>query len=150
METQKINLAVVLAIALTGIIVSALAAGLLMAYQSVPNYGKVKAVNIGVFWDQACTQNVTVIDWGFLKPGAVADFKIYIKNEGNTPISLNITTQNWSPASAKDYLMLSWNCEGQVLNATESVEAVLTLSVSTEVAISEFAFDIVVTGIEHS
>lgn len=149
-ETQKINLTIALAIALTGIAVSAVTTGLLAAYQSVPNRGNVKAIIVGVFWNEACTENVTFINWGFLEPGVTANFTVYVKNGGNIPIILNMTTENWSPTSAKDYITLKWNCEGRVLNATRSLLAVITLSVSTEVTITEFAFDIIITGTEHS
>ncbi|MEM2971642.1 MAG: hypothetical protein QW270_04385 [Candidatus Bathyarchaeia archaeon] len=150
METQKINAATILAIAFTGIIVSALAAGLLMAYERVPNYGYLKAVGVGVYWNEACTNNVTSIDWGFLSPGTPATREIWIKNTGNTRIKLNMTTESWNPIQAKNYITLSWNCEGQVLDATNSIKAVLTLSVSTQIDIDEFAFDIIITGIEYT
>jgi hypothetical protein len=152
METQKINAAVVLAIALTGIIVSALAAGLLAAYQRVPNQGIVKAIGVGVYSDTACTQNLTFINWGFLEPGASYTRDVWIKNIGNSRISLNMTTESWNPISAKDYIILRWDREGQVLDATQSVKAVLTLSVLTGITatnITDFSFTIVITGTEY-
>lgn len=79
METQKLNIAAVFAIALTAMVVTALATSLLMAYQRVPNYGSVKALNIGVYSDAACTNNLTSINWGFLEPGANASKEIWIK-----------------------------------------------------------------------
>jgi len=153
MEAQKLNIAAILAIALTGIVVSALAAGLLTNYQRVPNQGYVKAVGVGVYWDAACTQNVTSINWGFLEPGTTSTKQVWIKNIGNTQISINMTTENWSPTNARNYLTLVWNREGWILNATQSVQAVLTLSVLstiTETDIVEFSFDIVITGTETS
>lgn len=150
METQKINAATILAIAFTGIILSALAAGLLMAYERVPNHGYLKAVGVGVYWNEACTDNVNSIDWGLLNPGATATKEVWIKNEGNTRIKLNMTIENWNPDQTKNYITLSWNCEGRVLDAASAVKANLTLSVSTQVNINEFSFDIIITGIEYT
>ena len=150
MSMQKIHVGVILAIAMTGIVVSALAASLLSSYQTVPNAGDVKAVGVGVYWDSDCTDNVTSIDWGFLEPGATANVTVYIKNEGNIPVVLGMTTDNWDPTSASDYMTLSWNRESHVLNPG-SVQAILTLSVSSEIdGVTNFSFDITITGIENA
>ncbi|RLI11174.1 hypothetical protein DRO25_02420 [Candidatus Bathyarchaeota archaeon] len=152
MAMQRVPVGVVFTIAVAGIIASVLAAGLLMAYQRVPNSGNVKTVGVGVYWDNACTNNVTSIDWGFLEPGATVNKTVYIKNEGNTPMVLNITTDNWNPASASENITLSWNREGYVLNTTAPVvQAILTLSVSPNISgVTSFSFDIIITGTEQT
>jgi hypothetical protein len=150
MAMQRIGVGVIFAIAMTGIVVSVLAASLLMAYQRVPNAGNVKAVGVGVYRDSDCTSNVTSIDWGFLEPGATANVTVYIKNEGNIPVVLNMATDNWYPTSASDKITLSWNRESYVLNSG-SVQAVLTLSVSPNIeGVTSFSFDIIITGTEHA
>jgi len=152
MAMQRVPVGVVFTIAVAGIIASVLAAGLLMAYQRVPNSGNVKTVGVGVYWDNACTNNVTSIDWGFLEPGATVNKTVYIKNEGNTPMVLNMTTDNWNPASASENITLSWNREGYVLNTTAPVvQAILTLSVSPNISgVTSFSFDIIITGTEQT
>ncbi|MGQ9538267.1 MAG: hypothetical protein ACUVTE_01580 [Candidatus Bathycorpusculaceae bacterium] len=153
METQKFNIAAIFAIALTAMVATALAASLLMAYQRVPNYGSVKALNIGVYSDSACTNNLTSIKWGFLEPGAETSKEIWIKNIGNTKITLNMTTEGWNPNFASDYIELSWDVEGQVLNVNQTVKAVLSLFVSTDVeetGLTGFRFDIVIKGTEYT
>jgi len=152
MAMQRVPVGVVFTIAVAGIIASVLAAGLLMAYQRVPNSGNVKTVGVGVYWDNACTNNVTSIDWGFLEPGATVNKTVYIKNEGNTPMVLNMTTDNWNPASASENITLSWNREGYVLNTTAPVvQAILTLSVSPNISgVTNFSFDIIITGTEQT
>jgi hypothetical protein len=154
MAMQKIPIAAVLAIAITGIVLSVLAAGLLVAYQSVPNTGSVKAVGVGVYWESSCTNNVTSIDWSFLEPGDVVSKTVYIRNNGNVPETLNMTTDNWNSEAASTYLTLTWNREGYVLGTSEStrvVQAILTLSVSSSVSgVAGFSFDIIITGTEQS
>jgi hypothetical protein len=153
MAMQKIPVGVIFAIAITGLVLSVLAAGLLVGYQSVPNTGNVKAIGVGVYWDSSCTNNVTSIDWGFLEPGAVVNKTVYIRNNGNVPETLSMTTDNWDPASASTNMTLRWSREGYVLGTSQStrvVGAVLTLSVSSSIAgVTSFSFDIIITGTEQ-
>jgi len=149
---QKIQVGVILTLAITVLFVSVFATTLLTSFQRVPNGGNVKAVGVGVYWDSACTNNVTSIDWGFLDPGQSANRTVYVKNHGNTPIVLNMTSENWTPSSARNYIIFSWNREGYVLNTTVPVvQVVLTLSVSSNISgITNFNFDIIITGTEQT
>jgi len=150
MAMQKIHVGAILAIAMTGVVVSVLAASLLMAYQSIPNTGNVKGVGVGVYWDSDCTNNVTSINWGFLEPGATDNVTVYIKNEGNIPVTLSMTTDTWDPTSASENITLTWNRESYVLDPG-SVQAILTLSVSSDISgVIEFSFNIVITGTEYA
>jgi hypothetical protein len=150
MSMQKIPVGTTLAIALTAIVISALAAGLLSTYQRIPNDGNVTAIGVGVYWDSACTNNVTTMSWGLLQAGEVYSQTVYIQNKGSTSLTLNMTTSNWNPASASNFITLTWNREGYVLNTTVPViQTLLTLSVSSNISgIQEFTFDITITGIE--
>jgi len=154
MSMQKIPLGVVAAIVLIGTALTAVAASLLMAYQSVPSTGSVKGVGVGVYSDSSCNNNVTSIDWGFLEPGATINKTVYIRNNGNVPLTLNITTNGWNPMSAHNYITLIWNREGYVLGTTQSTRVIqtsLSLSVSSNTSgITTFSFDIIVTGTEHA
>ncbi|MDH5449098.1 MAG: hypothetical protein OEX01_08900, partial [Candidatus Bathyarchaeota archaeon] len=70
-------------------------------------------------------------------------------NEGNIPMTLNMTTDNWNPSSASTYITLSWNSEGSQVSADSVLETILTLSVSSGISeIDSFSFDITITGIE--
>lgn len=151
MAMQKVHVGAILAVAATMIVVSVLAASLLAAYQRIPNTGNVKKVGVGVYWDEACIVNVTSIDWGFLEPGTVANVTVYIQNEGTTPVMLNMTTDNWSPVLAQNYITLTWNLEGSVLNSGDIFQAVLTLSVSSDISgVTNFTFDITISGTEYT
>ncbi len=154
MEAQKANITIILVAALTGILVSVLAADLLASSQRIQTSGSIaKTVNIGVYSDSACTQNLTNINWGSLAIGGSTTQTIWIKNLGNTRVRLNMTTDNWSSATARSYISLSWNVEGTTLNAASSVQATLTLTVSTAIAgtgITSFSFDIIITGTEYT
>jgi hypothetical protein len=151
MALQKINISIILIVGAL-VAVSALVSGLLIASQTIPNTGNVKAVGVGVYSDSGCSQKVLSIPWGTLDPGETSDETVYIRNEGNTAVVLSITTENWSPASASSDITLSWNLEqGYVLDPAESVETVLTLSVSSSISgVESFTFDIIITGTEST
>ncbi|MEM1540104.1 MAG: hypothetical protein QXJ07_01805 [Candidatus Bathyarchaeia archaeon] len=152
MEAPKSNLALVFAIALAAMIVTALAASQL-ALQKIPSSGSVKTLRVAVFQDAECKQNLTFIDWGLVEAGKGYQRVIWIKNIGNTPVKLNMTTESWSPPEAKAHITLSWDRERLVLNGGQAVNATLRLDVSTSVAqtnIMEFSFTIVITGAESS
>jgi len=151
MALQKTQISIILVVGAL-VAVSALVSGLLIASQTIPNTGNVKAIGVGVYSDSVCTQEVLSIPWGTLGPGETSDKTVYIRNEGNVAVVLSITAENWSPASASSYITLGWNLEeGYVLSHGQSVEAVLTLSVSSNVSgVESFTFDIIITGTEST
>jgi len=117
--------------------------------RTISNTGSIKAIGVGVYWDQACTNPVSSINWGILEPGSNVNRTVYIRNEGNTAARLAMATSNWSPSNASSYIALSWDYGGQTLNVIEVIQVTLTLSVSTDIAgITNFSFDITITASE--
>jgi len=51
-----------------------------------------KSVNLGVFSDSACTNQVAQIDFGSQKAGAYAYKELYLKNTGNANVTLSWTS----------------------------------------------------------
>jgi hypothetical protein len=149
MAMQKVSVTAILAIAMAGIVASVLATSLLTTHQTLPSSGLLKAVGVGVYWDNAFTNNVTSIDWGYLTPGSTANKTVYVKNNGDIRETLNMTTSNWS-SGAYGNITLSWNREGQLLDPGSYVQAVLTLSVSSSISsVTSFSFNIIIAGTEH-
>jgi archaellum component FlaG (FlaF/FlaG flagellin family) len=145
MAMQKATMGAVLAIAVMGLMVSAL--GALVATRTISNSGSITAVGVGVYSDSGCTTALSAISWGTLNPGDVKTYTMYVKNTGNVPVTLNMTVGNWNPLSASSYITLTWNQEKYVLPAGQVVQAVLTLSVSSSVSgVTSFSFDITITG----
>jgi hypothetical protein len=109
----------------------------------------VTAVNVAVYSDSALTQTCILIDWGLVLPGDQTDKTIYVKNNGNVPATLKMTTTNWEPQYANQYITLTWKQENYTLNPNDVVPAELTftLSLLTE-NITNFAFTTIITGTE--
>ena len=144
---QKSNLrmfflTVLLALA-SGVVVS----GLLTRSISIPSSGVIKAINVDVYWDVGCTQNVTGIDWGTPAPGDVVNNVVYIKNGGTSLVTLSMLSSGWDPAGAGSFLSLTWDREGATVDAGGVVQASLSLDVSGAITgITDFSFDIVIEG----
>jgi archaellum component FlaG (FlaF/FlaG flagellin family) len=122
-------------------------AGLLSVNQAIPSSGSVTAVNVGVYSNYACTQNLTSINWGTISPNSSSTKTIYIKNTGNTQLTLGMTKTNWNPVSADGLITVTWNREGTNLNPGQVSTATLTLSISESISgITDFNVDVVITG----
>ncbi len=116
--------------------------------QTFSNTGSVRAIGVGVYWDQDCTDAVSSISWGTIEPGTSVDRTIYIRNEGNTAATLSMTTSNWNPTEASSYITLVWDYADQTLSVDQVIQVELTLSVSPDISgINNFSFDITITAI---
>jgi hypothetical protein len=147
MEMRKLSTGTVIAVALTGLFLTMITAGVLVASQTVQSGGTITAINVGVYSDSGCTQNCTSIDWGTLAPTNSTTRTIYVKNTGTIPVTLSMTTLSWVPSNANTYLALTWNRQNYALAAGSSVSATLTLTASASAGnITTFSFDIVITG----
>jgi len=115
--------------------------------RTISNTGSVKAVGVGVYWDQAATNPVSSINWGLLEAGSNTNKTVYIRNEGTTATLLSLTTSNWSPTNASNYMTLGWDYSGQTLNVNDIIQVKFTLSVSASVSgITSFSFDITISA----
>ena len=143
----KPNLVLLLATISVALISGLAVSGILSTSRTVGTSGTVKAINVEVYWDSECTQVVSDVDWGFCEPNSTVEKTVYVKNNGNAPMTLNMSYSGWSPAEAGDYISLTWNQEGTQIAADAVVQAILTLSISdTITGITEFSFNIVIEG----
>lgn len=149
MASQRISSLIFLTVITMAIGAVVLGSGILFGSQTITNQGNVNAIGVGVYSEAACTNNVSSINWGYVEPGSTKNFTIYIRNEGNVPMKLNMTTEQWNPISASTYLSLRWDREAILVPASSVVKTVLTLHVSPDtVEISSFTFDIIIIGTE--
>lgn len=104
-------------------------------------------VGVGIYWDQACTNRTLSLDWGLIAPGSNSTVMVYVRNEGDSAVSLWMATSNWTPSVASGYMTLSWTYSGRILSAYEVIPVELILNVYPTVSgISDFGFDIVITA----
>ena len=146
MAMQKATIGAIVVLVYVGVIVSAL--GTLVATQTVTNTGSITAVGVGVYSNSGCTTVLSTIPWGTLNPGSTSTYTIYVKDTGDTAVTLSMVTSGWNPSTASNYITLTWNQNGTTLQASNSVAALLTLSVSSSISssITSFSFNITITG----
>jgi len=143
----KATIAVVALILLSGFMLAQVMSAIQIS-RTISNVGTLKlSVDIGVYWDASFTNRTTAINWGTLDPGTTKSFSIYIRNEGNSALTLSMSTSNWSPSTASNYITLNWNYNGQTVNPNGYVGVTFTLTVSNSIAgVSSFSFDISLVG----
>lgn len=119
------------------------------ARRAFSNTAVVKSVNIGVYWDVACSKPVaTGIDWGIIEPGTNKTVVLYVRNEGNWETSLSIQAANWSPLQAEQFMSLTIDYQDQPFKNGDVRQATLILSVAQETRdVDFFSFDVIIEAI---
>ena len=104
-------------------------------------------IEIDVYSDSACTEPISSVEWGSIEAGRSKDRIVYVKNNGDHEVSLSLSTDDWSPSSASQYMQLSWDYDGSVLQKGAVEQIMITLTVSSSISgVSNFNFNIVITG----
>ena len=146
-NSKRVMLFVVTACLIGMVVGSAVTFAVLQRSYSIPTAGMVIGVNVGVFADPTCTQNLTAISWGSVYPGESVSRVVYVKNTGNVPITLSMTTAGWNPAAANGPISIAWDREGVSLTSGQVVVATITLLMSPSISgITDFSVTIVITG----
>jgi hypothetical protein len=105
------------------------------------------SAEIGVYSNPQCTTPLTSLSWGTLEPGGSQTRDCYIKNEGDTALTLSLETSNWNPTEAASHLTLNWNYNENPVDPDAVVHVTFTLSVSPNIqGITSFSFDINIVG----
>ena len=103
------------------------------------------SVTVGVYEEAECTTEVSSINWGDLEPGASNNITVYIKNLGTSETTLYLSTQNWSPSEAQNYLSIDWDYDDSPLDSDAILPVQLTITVSTDITdIDTFSFEIII------
>jgi len=145
MSMQKAVAGTIITVAIIVMMTSALA--LLQPSTTITNTGAIEALNVGVYQDSACTQSLTALNWGTLRPGTSANRTIYVKNTGNAALTLNMTATAWNPPTASSYITLAWDRQGSLLAPGNKVTALLILSVSADVnGFTDFNCTTIISG----
>lgn len=137
---------------ITGIIVAAVVlaqvTGVFKRAFPLPSTASLKAIKVGVFWDANATSPITAIAWGVIEPGDMVNKTVYIQNQANVQTFFTLTTNNWQPENASDFIALNWNYTGDLVPVNGIIRVELTLSVAlTIVDIENFSFDIIITAV---
>jgi len=106
--------------------------------------GRIITLGIECYSEPECINKLTLINWTDLIAGYTYNYTIYLRNEGNSPVTLEMWSQNWEPDIAVSYFNLTWNYNGSVINPQEVREIVLYLETGYPTEFVEFSFEIVI------
>ena len=121
---------------------------ILRTQKTLGGMGTIKSIGVNVYWDQQCTNVTDSLNFGEMEPDSSKNFTLHLRNEGNIPLTLSMTSENWNPSNATSYMLLTWNREGEQVSPDEVLEFVVALSVFQNVTgINSFSLDIVIAGI---
>ncbi len=155
MAQRKLPIGTLIALAATGLFLtiltsSTIISGVVISSRAISSGGTISSMNVEIFNNNDCTQFCNNINWGALTPGDSITQTIYIRNSGNKPITVFMTTENWSPMNASTYLTLNWDKENTNLNPGQVTLASLTLTSESDInSLTDFDFDIIITGVEQ-
>lgn len=113
----------------------------------IPSTAIVKTIGVDVYLDSELTTPVVNIDWGILEPGENKNFNVYVVNHGNVPIVLSLTTENWQPANASNFITVTWNYDRYPIAVSGYTYVTFTLHVDpATTGIDSFSFTIMIVG----
>lgn len=137
---------ILLSVVLLGLIIVSVRS-IYQTSSTISSVGTFKAIGVQVYCYDASTRRVDAIEWGTLMPGSQKSFTVYVANEGNLPLTLSMSTSNWNPPIASNYLTLTWSYTGETINPDTTIEVTLTLTVSESITgVYNFNFDITAVG----
>ncbi len=147
---KKISIIAIIAFALIGMALTYSIAGLVTLQkalapknESLLSSGNIAAQDLTIYADSNCSQVLESLNWGTIMPGDNVTKEIKIKNTGDTPVVLNMTTTGWKPKNVDRQITVSWDKEGKVLNPHQMVKATLRLTVAENAtAVSNFTVSI--------
>ena len=119
-------------ILITALVSFTIVFGLASLHLSIPSQGTIKTNGVAVYWTPNYDNKTTTIDWGFIRPGSSENVVLYIQSLSNHPVFLNLSTSTIEPSSISEYLTLSWNYDGTLLDPAQTITVTLSLSLSDE------------------
>lgn len=150
-KEQKAAIAVtIILITLMG--ANAIAVSVIQWQSTITNSSGVKTSSplITYSGDTTKSSELTSIDWGFLYPDSYKTYVFSVYNDHpQNDMELYFIVDNWSPKEAQDYIKLECTFQEDNLSPKNITRVTIRLTVSEDVKnVTEFSFDIIITGIQ--
>ena len=145
-KNKGMKIAYTLLLALMLIEVSVFSFAIYQPFKRVSAGGTIQGEGVDLFYDSACTDNVTLLDWGDVIPGTETVWVLYLKNVGNVNGTFYVYTGNWSSPIADQYLTFSWNyTAGMIVEPDIAIPVEFVLACDPDVDnFKDFSFDILI------
>ena len=114
---------------------------------SISGTGSITGVGVSIYSDAQGQVSLNAINWGNVPPSGSVTTSIYVKSTGNTPITLYLSTANWTPASIASKLTLTWNYNNATLQPGSIARIDLTLAATTDAPQgTSFTYNMIITA----
>ena len=146
---------VVVAIVLISILLVASTAAvtyaLLSSQGKIGSNGRIVVIGLKVT-AVGSSADLTSIEWGDLAAGSTATRQISVINNGTIPTTLSMSTGDWIPLIAQQYISITWNyASGTVLQPGASQTVTITINVNQYVTgVNTFTNTIYIIATQHS
>jgi len=148
---KKKWLAVLVAVCVVSLVSTAIVLAIAPKTLTVPTTGIIvqkpdPQVNLGIYSDLECTEELTQIVWGEIVEGSTTNVTVYIKNECTLQLTLFQNTTNWIPVGASSDVTFGWDYTGDPIGLDSVEEIILGLAVDSESIFETFSFDLEITA----
>ena len=113
----------------------------------LPSVGTIKTIHVETYWDPNGENRRETLSWDEIKIEKLGwdeiktepvSTTLYVKSASNFRVTLNIFPTDWSPVEISDYITISWDYNGTIINPGEIIPVTMTLSVSSSDAFIKY------------
>ena len=106
----------------------------------LPSLGTIKTIEVETYWDPNGENRLEVLSWEELEIEKrewdeiivkSVNTTIYVKSVSNFRVTLDMFLTDWNPVEISDYLTVSWDYNGAILDPGEIVPVTINLSGSS-------------------
>lgn len=151
LRRSKKTVLLIVIVAMTTLVLSALVSSMLshVDHLNFPSIGTIRTIGIKAYWDEDLSNQTSSVPWGMIFPGSSQNVTLYLLSVSNAPVTLIITTANWTfrdsnnsvvlgPTYSSAYMNLTSDYKGATLNSGDVIRTTFTLHVTNSSDFIEF------------
>ena len=113
----------------------------------LPSLGTIKTIGVEIYWDLDGENRRENLTWNEIQIQKLegdevqmnqVNTTVYVKSVSNFRVTLNMFLTDWNPVEISDYLTISWDYNGTILNPGEIIPVTMTLSASSSDAFIDY------------
>jgi hypothetical protein len=130
LKSSRKVLALVVIVAVLSVAFTSLISVMLSTYSDhyLPSLAVIKTIEVEIYWDKQAQNKTDLINWGELQTGKSVETTVYMKSVSNFDVTVDLVLTDWSPPEISDYVSLTWDYDGAILEPQELIEVTLTMS----------------------
>ena len=127
-----------LALAIVGLMVTAVAAGVVVYYSvDISGRGIIAALGMNIYSDPLGQFEISAIDWGTVYPGGLYNATLWFQSDPEVttvPGNLTMEVVNWLPEGIDLFMSVTWDLENYELDVAEMKKGIVQLSIDPAIS----------------